>query len=80
MHGRQKSEADRRQKRYIRPMTATKPPFPAPGHDHDRCAADAIAHAEQVCEGRAQAHPRRSGRDHGPGREKAAWSRSWGGM
>jgi Fur family zinc uptake transcriptional regulator len=37
-----------------RPMTATKPPFPAPGHDHDRCAADAIAHAEQVCTGRAQ--------------------------
>ena len=35
-------------------MTATKPPFPAPGHDHDRCAADAIAHAEQVCEGRAR--------------------------
>src|SRR3954466_8242169 len=36
------------------PTTATKPPFPAPGHDHDRCAADAIAHAEQVCEGRAR--------------------------
>src|SRR3954462_3142132 len=35
-------------------MNATKPPFPAPGHDHDRCAAEAIAHAEQVCEGRAQ--------------------------
>src|SRR3954467_9708347 len=35
-------------------MNATKPPFPGPGHDHDRCAAEAIAHAEQVCEGRAQ--------------------------
>src|SRR4051794_20912371 len=35
-------------------MNATKPPFPAPGHDHDRCAAEATAHAEQVCEGRAQ--------------------------
>ena len=23
--------------------------FPTPGHDHDRCAADAIAHAEAVC-------------------------------
>jgi Fur family zinc uptake transcriptional regulator len=37
-----------------RRMTATKPTFPAPGHDHDRCAADAIRHAEQVCAGRAQ--------------------------
>jgi Fur family zinc uptake transcriptional regulator len=35
-------------------MTATKPTFPAPGHDHDRCTADAIRHAERVCEGRAQ--------------------------
>ena len=35
-------------------MTATKPTFPAPDHDHDRCAADAILHAEQVCEGRAR--------------------------
>ena len=23
--------------------------FPAPGHDHDRCASDALAHAEQIC-------------------------------
>src|SRR3954468_6138010 len=37
-----------------RRMPASKPPFPAPDHDHDRCAADAIAHAEQVCRGRAQ--------------------------
>src|ERR1700754_709705 len=36
------------------PMTATRPTFPAPDHDHDRCAADALRHAEQVCAGRAQ--------------------------
>jgi Fur family zinc uptake transcriptional regulator len=35
-------------------MTALKPTFPVPGHDHDRCAADALHHAEQVCAGRAQ--------------------------
>jgi len=23
--------------------------FPAPGHDHDRCASDGIAHAEAIC-------------------------------
>src|SRR6185437_1618940 len=23
--------------------------FPAPGHDHARCASDAIAHAEEIC-------------------------------
>ena len=23
--------------------------FPTPGHDHDRCASDAIAHAEAIC-------------------------------
>src|SRR5271154_2700243 len=38
-------------------MTATKPAFPAPDHDHDRCAADAIHHAERVCEQRAQKFP-----------------------
>ena len=26
--------------------------FPAPGHDHDRCASDAIAHAEELCKQR----------------------------
>lgn len=26
--------------------------FPAPGHDHDRCASDAIAHAEAICAAR----------------------------
>lgn len=35
-------------------MTVTRPTFPAPGHDHDRCTADAINHAVQVCERRAQ--------------------------
>ena len=28
--------------------------FPAPGHDHDRCSAAALAHAEAVCADRAQ--------------------------
>src|ERR1019366_354132 len=27
--------------------------FPAPGHDHERCASDAIAHAEAICAARA---------------------------
>jgi Fur family transcriptional regulator, zinc uptake regulator len=35
-------------------MTLTKPTFPAPDHDHDRCAADGILHAEQVCKKKAQ--------------------------
>ena len=35
-------------------MTATRPTFPVPGHDHDRCAAEAISHAERVCARRAQ--------------------------
>ncbi len=38
----------------IAQMTLTKPTFPAPDHDHDRCTADAMDHAEQVCERRAQ--------------------------
>src|SRR6185312_1793084 len=28
--------------------------FPAPGHDHDRCASDAIAHAETLCAARSE--------------------------
>jgi Fur family zinc uptake transcriptional regulator len=28
--------------------------FPAPGHDHDRCASDAIAHAEAICTARGE--------------------------
>jgi Fur family transcriptional regulator, zinc uptake regulator len=35
-------------------MTATRPAFPAPDHDHDRCTADALVHAERVCARRAQ--------------------------
>jgi Fur family zinc uptake transcriptional regulator len=38
----------------IAAMTLTKPAFPAPDHDHGRCAADAISHAESVCRDRAQ--------------------------
>jgi Fur family zinc uptake transcriptional regulator len=26
--------------------------FPAPGHDHERCSSDAIAHAEAICAAR----------------------------
>src|SRR6516165_1974 len=36
------------------PMTLAKPAFPAPDHDHGRCTADALTHAEAVCEQRAQ--------------------------
>ncbi len=35
-------------------MTAAKPAFPAPDHDHGRCTADALSHAERVCEQRGQ--------------------------
>ena len=35
-------------------MTLSKPAFPAPDYDHDRCAADALQHAEGVCAQRAQ--------------------------
>lgn len=35
-------------------MTAAKPTFPAPNHDHGRCTADALSHAESVCKQRAQ--------------------------
>jgi Fur family zinc uptake transcriptional regulator len=35
-------------------MTPTKPAFPAPDHDHGRCAAEAIHHAERICRDRAQ--------------------------
>jgi Fur family zinc uptake transcriptional regulator len=34
-------------------MALTKPAFPAPDHDHGRCTADGIAHAEQTCAARA---------------------------
>jgi len=32
--------------------TARRAIFPAPGHDHDRCESDALAHAEAICAGR----------------------------
>jgi Fur family transcriptional regulator, zinc uptake regulator len=35
-------------------MMREKPAFPAPDHDHDRCTAEAITHAERVCASRAQ--------------------------
>src|ERR1700704_3011977 len=35
-------------------MTLTKPAFPPPDHDHGRCTAEAIDHAERVCKLRAQ--------------------------
>jgi Fur family transcriptional regulator, zinc uptake regulator len=35
-------------------MTSTKPAFPTPDHDHVRCTADGISHAERVCRERAQ--------------------------
>ncbi|MBI5260497.1 MAG: transcriptional repressor [Bradyrhizobium sp.] len=35
-------------------MTVAKSAFPAPDHDHGRCTAEALLHAEQVCERRAQ--------------------------
>lgn len=35
-------------------MTSSRPAFPAPDHDHDRCAADAMGHAERVCTTRGQ--------------------------
>jgi Fur family zinc uptake transcriptional regulator len=35
-------------------MNSAKPAFPAPDHDHGRCTADALRHAESVCERRAQ--------------------------
>src|SRR4051795_7808732 len=35
-------------------MSSTRPTFPTPDHDHGRCAADALDHAERVCKMRAQ--------------------------
>jgi Fur family zinc uptake transcriptional regulator len=35
-------------------MISPRPAFPAPDHDHDRCAADAMTHAERVCATRAR--------------------------
>jgi Fur family zinc uptake transcriptional regulator len=35
-------------------MTSPKPSFPTPDHDHGRCTAEGIAHAELVCRQKAQ--------------------------
>lgn len=35
-------------------MRLAKPTFPAPDHDHGRCTADALQHAERVCAKRSQ--------------------------
>src|SRR3569832_6787 len=35
-------------------MRLAKPTFPAPDHDHGRCKASAVQHAERVCAKRAQ--------------------------
>ncbi|MGD9924701.1 MAG: transcriptional repressor, partial [Pseudorhodoplanes sp.] len=32
----------------------SSPIFPAPDHDHNRCSADALRHAEALCDQRAQ--------------------------
>src|SRR5450830_503162 len=34
--------------------TQSRAVFPAPDHDHERCASDAIAHAEAICAARAE--------------------------
>jgi Fur family transcriptional regulator, zinc uptake regulator len=39
-------------------MTTTKPAFPAPDHDHNRCTVEAITHAERVCRELAKSMPR----------------------
>src|SRR6201997_5341499 len=38
----------------VRLSMTPKPAFPTPDHDHGRCAADAISHAERVCKERSQ--------------------------
>jgi len=35
-------------------MTVARPTFPDPDHDHGRCTADALDHAERVCAQRSQ--------------------------
>ncbi|ETR77505.1 Fur family transcriptional regulator [Afipia sp. P52-10] len=35
-------------------MSEAAPIFHEPGHDHGRCAADALAHAESICQQRGQ--------------------------
>src|SRR5580700_10143604 len=43
-----------RQDATVKWMRLAKPTFPAPDHDHGRCTADALQHAERVCEQREQ--------------------------
>src|SRR6201997_3130024 len=38
----------------VRLSMTPKPAFPTPDHDHGRCAADAIVHAERVCKERSK--------------------------
>jgi Fur family zinc uptake transcriptional regulator len=38
----------------LAPKTKLHAAFPAPNHDHERCASDAIAHAEAICAARAE--------------------------
>src|SRR5215216_7744442 len=45
---------DLRSNCYKSGMALTKPTFPAPDHDHGRCTAEAMAHAEAVCVRRTQ--------------------------
>ena len=40
--------------RRVRKPVKPRQVFPAPNHDHDRCTADALAHAEALCATRAQ--------------------------
>jgi len=35
--------------RRVTKQRARRAIFPAPGHDHDRCESDALAHAEAIC-------------------------------
>src|SRR5438132_10565867 len=44
----------RREMLQIATMTQAKPAFPAPDHDHGRCTADGLTHAERVCKAKAQ--------------------------
>src|SRR6266852_9126627 len=36
------------------PKSNLRTAFPPPNHDHDRCASDAIAHAEAICAARKE--------------------------
>lgn len=35
-------------------MSVARPAFPPPDHDHGRCTAEGLSHAEEVCERRSQ--------------------------